>query len=80
MSDNAFSTIVVTENARLSFRRYFVEMQARPKVQKIEFDSFNGASATDEVIGAFKAADAIVVCPNPLSESRDASVGRYRGP
>jgi LPPG:FO 2-phospho-L-lactate transferase len=64
MSDNPFATIVVTSSGRLSFQRYFVEMQAQPQVQKIEFDNVGGGAATEPVLAAIGSADAIIVCPS----------------
>jgi LPPG:FO 2-phospho-L-lactate transferase len=64
MSDGPFATIVVTSSGRLSFQRYFVEAQAQPQVQKIEFDNTSGASATEPVLSAIASADAIIICPS----------------
>jgi LPPG:FO 2-phospho-L-lactate transferase len=64
MSDDWFSTFVVTEDEKLPFQRYFVELQARPVVQKIEFEGDPQASATEDVLRALSAADAIVICPS----------------
>ena len=64
MSDDPFPTIVVTSQGRLSFQRYFVELRARPEVQKIEFENPNEGVATEAVLGAIAAADAIIVCPS----------------
>jgi LPPG:FO 2-phospho-L-lactate transferase len=64
MSDDPFSTIVVTDDARLSFQRYFVELQAQPRVTRIEFDGLGGAFATEAVLSALRASDAIIICPS----------------
>jgi LPPG:FO 2-phospho-L-lactate transferase len=64
MSDDPFPTIVVTPGGRLSFQRYFVELQARPKVLRIEFENPKSGSVTKAVLDAIAAADAIIVCPS----------------
>jgi LPPG:FO 2-phospho-L-lactate transferase len=64
MSDDPFPTIVVTPEGKLSFQRYFVELQARPQVKKIEFENPKGGSASKAVLDAIAAADAIIVCPS----------------
>lgn len=64
MSDDPFPTIVVTPEGRLSFQRYFVELQARPEVVRIEFENPRGGAATEAVLAAIAAADAIIVCPS----------------
>ena len=64
MSDDPFPTVVVTAGGRLPFQRYFVELQAQPEVLSIEFDNHRGGVATDEVLEAIGAAEAIIVCPS----------------
>lgn len=64
MTDAPFATIVVTPGGRLSFQRYFVELQARPEVTKIEFDNPEEGSATEQVLSAIRTADAILICPS----------------
>ena len=64
MSDDPLATIVITESGRLSFQCYFVELQAQPEVQKIEFNNASGGFATESVLRAIKASDAIIVCPS----------------
>jgi len=64
MGDDPFTTIVVTSAGRLSFQRYFVEAQAQPEVQKIEFANPSGGTATESVLRAINSADAILVCPS----------------
>jgi LPPG:FO 2-phospho-L-lactate transferase len=64
MTDDKFATNVVTSGGKLSFQRYFVELQAQPEVQKIEFDNHSGGTATEAVLQAIEAAHSIVVCPS----------------
>jgi len=64
MGDEPFSTMVVTADGRLSFQRYFVEMQAQPAVERIEFDNPSGGEATEEVLSSIRSADAIIICPS----------------
>lgn len=64
MTDDRFATMVVTEDGALSFQKYFVELQAKPRVKRIRFDNDGKASPTDQVLGAIKSADAIMVCPS----------------
>jgi LPPG:FO 2-phospho-L-lactate transferase len=64
MTDHPFATIVVTTAGRLPFQRYFVELQARPEVQRIEFDNHGGGAATAAVLDAIAAAEGIIVCPS----------------
>lgn len=64
MTDDKFATNVVTSGGKLSFQRYFVELQAQPEVQKIEFDNHSGGAATAAVLQAIEAAHSIVVCPS----------------
>jgi LPPG:FO 2-phospho-L-lactate transferase len=64
MTDDPLATKVVTEDGTLSFQKYFVELQAKPKVKRIEFDNFCGAFATDDVLRALRTADAIIICPS----------------
>lgn len=66
MTDDRFATMVVTTEGRLPFQRYFVERQARPVVERIEFDHADDVSAPPEVLRVLKAddLDAIIVCPS----------------
>jgi LPPG:FO 2-phospho-L-lactate transferase len=64
MSDDPFSTIVVTPQGRLPFQRYFVELQSQPQVETIEFENTNGGFATESVLSAIASANAIIVCPS----------------
>jgi LPPG:FO 2-phospho-L-lactate transferase len=64
MSDDPFATIVVTPRGRLTFQRYFVELQAQPEIEKIEFDNASGGFATESVLGAIASSDAIIICPS----------------
>ena len=64
MTDDPFATIVVTADQKLAFQRYFVELQARPEVRKLEFQSPSGGTATSAALEAIGAADAIIVCPS----------------
>jgi LPPG:FO 2-phospho-L-lactate transferase len=64
MTDDPFATTLVTEDGTLSFQKYFVELQAKPKVLRITFGDFCGAYATDQVLDAIRTADAIIICPS----------------
>jgi LPPG:FO 2-phospho-L-lactate transferase len=66
MTDDRFSTMVVTTDGRLPFQRYFVEQQSRPVVKRIEFEHADDAKASAEVLRVLQAddLDAIIVCPS----------------
>jgi LPPG:FO 2-phospho-L-lactate transferase len=68
-SDDVVSTILHTEEGRLTFQDYFVRRHCEPAVQSIEFAGAAQATPSPAVEQVFKRGDlsAIVICPsNPF--------------
>ncbi|MGH8746254.1 MAG: 2-phospho-L-lactate transferase, partial [Burkholderiales bacterium] len=66
MSDDAVRTIVHTDVGALEFQEYFVKLQCRPRVYKIEYRASTGArpsAALGRVLSS-KALSGIVICPS----------------
>ena len=68
MTDDIFRTIVQTEDdGELEFQEYFVHRRCEPRVTGFRFEGLGSAFATDQVLAALDAADAILFCPsNPF--------------
>lgn len=69
MTNDKFSTVVKTKQGVLSFQDYFVRQQAKPCVERIDFDGIDSASPSDEVLAAVSQPNlsAIIICPsNPF--------------
>ena len=67
MSDDIVRTRFETDQGQLSFQEYFVRERLQPKLRGIKFASPEPALATDEVLGALRGADLVVIGPsNPL--------------
>ena len=66
MSDQPFSTIVDTDQGRLSFQHYFVREQCRPVVRAIHFDDGRGAVPSPGFAAALARPDiaAVIICPS----------------
>lgn len=66
MSDQRVETLVVTDEGTLAFQRYFVGLQCRPAVKRLEFRNAEHAAATADVLAALRDPDlgAIIVCPS----------------
>ena len=60
-------TQIRIENKWISFQEYFVKMQCKPKVKKIEYKGISNVEANSEAIKAISGADLIILAPsNPL--------------
>ena len=67
MSDQALATILVTDQGRLEFQRYFVEQRCAPAVRHIMFEGATHAVPAPGVIEAIQSADAVLLAPsNPF--------------
>ena len=67
MSDQAVATILVTDQGRLEFQRYFVEQRCAPAVRHIMFEGATHAVPAPGVIEAIQSADAVLLAPsNPF--------------
>jgi len=66
MSDQRVETLVVTEEGTLAFQRYFVGLQCKPAIKRLEFHNAERANATKEIRMALSNPDlgAIIVCPS----------------
>ncbi len=67
MTDAPVATEVRTAERWLEFQEYFVHQRQAPDVLELRFAGLESAAATPEVLGAFEAAQVIVIAPsNPL--------------
>lgn len=67
MTDEPVETKVRTEDRMLDFQEYFVARRQADDVLGVEFVGIDEARPTPAVLGALRAADAIVICPsNPI--------------
>ncbi|MGH8745054.1 MAG: 2-phospho-L-lactate transferase CofD family protein, partial [Burkholderiales bacterium] len=66
MSDDAVRTIVHTDEGALEFQEYFVKLQCRPRVHRIEYRASMGARPSAALRGVLssKALSGIVICPS----------------
>lgn len=66
MSDDRIATIVETDEGSLSFQRYFVERQCRPRVKAIHFEGAGKAGLHADIAAALDGGDldAIILCPS----------------
>jgi LPPG:FO 2-phospho-L-lactate transferase len=66
MTDDRVETIVVTEEGPLSFQRYFVGLQCKPVVRRLEFKNAENAAASSAVLSALRDPDlvAVIICPS----------------
>jgi LPPG:FO 2-phospho-L-lactate transferase len=69
MSDHRVPTIVHTPDGPLDFQDYFVRLQCRPRVTKLEYKDADNAAPSPSFAGAMLRQDleAIIICPsNPM--------------
>ena len=67
MTDDRARTQIRTKDGWLDFQDYFVRRHHADDVLELRYDGVAQATATDEVLGAIKAADVIVIAPsNPF--------------
>lgn len=82
MSDERVETVVVTEDGMLSFQRYFVGLQCKPVVKRLEFRNADNAAAASAILPVLRNPKlaAVIVCPsNPyLSIDPILAVGEIR--
>jgi LPPG:FO 2-phospho-L-lactate transferase len=66
MSDDPVRTMVATEDGELTFQRYFVERQCRPRARGVRFEGAEGARMSPGFRAALERADlsAVVICPS----------------
>jgi LPPG:FO 2-phospho-L-lactate transferase len=66
MTDGRVETVVVTEEGPLSFQRYFVGLQCKPVVRRLEFKNAEKAAASSAVLSALRKPDlaAVIICPS----------------
>jgi LPPG:FO 2-phospho-L-lactate transferase len=66
MTDGRFSTMVMTSDGRLPFQRYFVELQSRPVVKRIEFEHADDVKASPLALRALQSddLDTVIICPS----------------
>jgi LPPG:FO 2-phospho-L-lactate transferase len=66
MSDDRVETLVVTPEETLSFQLYFVGLQCRPVIKRLEFANAARAAASKEALAALRNPDlaAVVLCPS----------------
>jgi LPPG:FO 2-phospho-L-lactate transferase len=66
MSDDHVETMVVTDDGKLSFQRYFVGLQCKPVVKKLEFKNAERAAACDAALSALRNPEltAVIICPS----------------
>jgi LPPG:FO 2-phospho-L-lactate transferase len=62
MCDRPRRTVIVTDEGALGFQEWFVKRRAQPSVRAVRFEGETRAS--DDVLGAIEAADAIVIGPS----------------
>ncbi len=67
MTDDPFSTRVITDEGDLEFQDYFVRRHCEPRVERIVFAGAETARPSPEVLAALNAADAVIFAPsNPF--------------
>jgi LPPG:FO 2-phospho-L-lactate transferase len=67
MSDEPVRTKVLTDHGRRDLQEYLILDGGKPEVRGVELEGIAEARPTDEVAGAFRAADLIVIGPsNPV--------------
>jgi LPPG:FO 2-phospho-L-lactate transferase len=67
MTDDIVRTIVQTDEGELEFQEYFVHRRCEPRITGFRFEGLEGAFATEQVLSALDAADAVIFCPsNPF--------------
>jgi len=67
MSDQPVPTMIETEQGRLNFQEYLVQLRAEPVVRKLIFDGIERARPAPGVLESLERAAGIVICPsNPL--------------
>jgi LPPG:FO 2-phospho-L-lactate transferase len=67
MTDEPVRTKVLTDHGRRDLQEYLILDGGKPEVRGVELDGITEARPTDEVAGAFRAADVIVIGPsNPV--------------
>jgi LPPG:FO 2-phospho-L-lactate transferase len=66
MTDDRVETVVVTEEGPLSFQRYFVGLQCKPVVRRLEFKNAEKAVASGAVLPALRnpGLTAVIICPS----------------
>jgi len=75
MTDDPVSTIIVTEQGKLSFQEYFVRQQCTPEMKGFEFKGIESARPAESVIDAIRQADLVVLCPSNPWVSLDPILG-----
>ncbi|MEA2474298.1 MAG: 2-phospho-L-lactate transferase [Thermoleophilaceae bacterium] len=67
MCDEPVRTVVMTGKRARPFQEFMIVDRAEPPIDAIELDGIEAAAPTPEVLGALRAADAIVIGPsNPV--------------
>jgi len=67
MSNDGFTTKIVTDNGTMHFQEYLVKRGAQDKVLNVVFEGVEEAQPTSEVVHALLNSDIVVVCPsNPI--------------
>ena len=66
MSDGPIRTVLHTDQGTLSFQDYFVRLQCKPKVQRIEYTGAKLSRPSDEVMTALESSklECVVICPS----------------
>ncbi|MEM3641101.1 MAG: 2-phospho-L-lactate transferase [Candidatus Bathyarchaeia archaeon] len=67
MTDDKFSTIIVTDKGKIHFQEYLVKRAAQDKVLNVEFEGANAADPSPGVITSILSSEAVIICPsNPI--------------
>jgi len=67
MTNNRFTTKIVTDKGVMHFQEYFVKRSAQDKVQKVVFEGAEEAQPAPGVVKSILDSDLVVVCPsNPI--------------
>jgi LPPG:FO 2-phospho-L-lactate transferase len=67
MTNDKFTTKIVTEKGTVHFEEYFVKRNAQDKVLNVVFEGADKAQPTSGVVEAIKDSDLVIVCPsNPI--------------
>jgi len=67
MTDDTFTTVIVTDVGEMHFQEYLVKRGARDRILRVEFRGAERARPAPGVLEALEEADWVIVCPsNPV--------------
>jgi LPPG:FO 2-phospho-L-lactate transferase len=67
MTDEKFTTFIVTDKGKMHFQEYLVKRGAQDKVINVEFEGAEKAKPAPGVVDSILSSEAIIICPsNPI--------------